>query len=130
MNIQDRFSCFKDPLLGKGRRQRNSPLDTSSVPGAGLEDENPPMGTGAGARYQSSSESWKGKLRTEPGTEPQALKMAQGDDKDVDHNGGAQEAGNESARDQVCARDREIKFTQAHVAGLSAPGARGPAQPP
>ena len=56
--------------------------------------------------------------------------MAQGDDKDVDNNGGVQEAGNESARDQVGARDRETKFTQAHVAGLSASGAHGPAQPP
>lgn len=63
------------------------------MPGTGLEDENPAVGTGAGSRHQSSSELWKGKLRTEPGTEPEALKMVQGDDKDVDGNGGAHRGG-------------------------------------
>ena len=63
------------------------------MPGAGLEDENPAVGAGAGSRHQSSSELWKGKLRTEPGTEPEALKMAQGDDKDVDDNGGTHRGG-------------------------------------
>lgn len=70
------------------------------MPGAGLEDENPAVGAGAGSRHQSSSELWKGKLRTEPGTEPEALKMAQGDDKDVDDNGGTHRGGGK----RECAR--------------------------
>lgn len=106
MNIQDTLSRSKDPLLRKGCWQRNTPLDTSSVPGAGLEDENPAVGAGAGSRLQSSSELWEGKLRTEPGTEPEALNMTQGDDKDVDDNGGGHRGGGkrERARASSCAR--------------------------